>query len=67
LMTTAGGLVFYGDGSGAFVSADARNGKLLWTFQTGMGWKAGPMTYTIRGKQYIGVEAGSTVMVFGLP
>jgi alcohol dehydrogenase (cytochrome c) len=67
LMTTAGRLVFYGDGSGAFVAADARSGKLLWTFQTGMGWKAGPMTYTIRGKQYIGVAAGSTVMVFGLP
>jgi glucose dehydrogenase len=50
------------------VAADERSGKLLWTFQTGMGWKAGPMTYTIRGKQYIGVAAaGSTVMVFELP
>lgn len=67
VMTTAGGLVFYGDGSGAFVAADARSGKLLWHFQTGMAWKAAPMTYTIDGRQFIGVAAGSTVMTFALP
>ena len=67
LMSTAGGLVFYGDCSGAFVAADAKTGKLLWHFNTGLGWKAGPMTYAIDGKQYIGVAAGSTIMVFGLP
>jgi outer membrane protein assembly factor BamB len=67
VMSTAGGLVFYGDGSGAFVAADAKTGKLLWHFQTGQSWKAGPMSYTIDGKQYIGMTAGSTIMVFGLP
>jgi PQQ-dependent dehydrogenase (methanol/ethanol family) len=67
LMSTAGGLVFYGDGSGAFVAADARTGKLLWHFNTGLGWKAGPMTYAINGKQYVGVTAGPTIMVFALP
>jgi alcohol dehydrogenase (cytochrome c) len=67
LMSTAGGLVFYGDGSGAFVAADAKIGKLLWHFDTGQNWKAGPMTYTIDGKQYIGMTAGSTIMVFALP
>ena len=36
-MSTAGGLVFYGDGSGAFVAADAKTGKLLWHFNTGLG------------------------------
>ena len=67
LMTTAGGLVFFGDAAGgAFVAADAKTGALLWHFNTGLGWKAGPMTYTIDGKQYIGVAAGSTIMVFGL-
>jgi len=34
-MATAGSLVFYGDGSGAFVAADAKTGKLLWHFNTG--------------------------------
>jgi PQQ-dependent dehydrogenase (methanol/ethanol family) len=66
LMATAGGLIFYGDGSGAFVAADATNGKLLWHFNTSQGWKAGPMTYTVDGKQYIGVAAGSTIVAFGL-
>ena len=67
VMSTAGGLVFYGDGNGAFVAVDAKTGKPLWHFQTGQSWKAGPMTYTIDGKQYIATAAGSTIMVFGLP
>jgi outer membrane protein assembly factor BamB len=66
LMATAGGLIFYGDGSGAFVAADATNGKLLWHFNTGQNSKAGPMTYTVDGNQYIGVAAGSTILAFGL-
>src|ERR1035441_6071550 len=45
LMATAGGLLFYGDGNGAFIAADASNGKLLWHFNTSQTWKAGPMTY----------------------
>jgi alcohol dehydrogenase (cytochrome c) len=68
LMTTAGGLVFYGDSNGGtFVAADAKTGKLLWHFNTGQGWKAGPMSYAIDDKQYIGMTAGSSVIVFGLP
>ena len=67
LMSTAGGLVFYGDSpGGAFVAADAKTGKLLWHFNTGQSWKAGPMTYAIAGTQHIGVAAGSTIMVFAL-
>jgi len=61
VMATAGGLVFYGDGSGAFVAADATNGKLLWHFNAGQSWRAGPMTYMVDGNQYIGVAAGSTI------
>jgi alcohol dehydrogenase (cytochrome c) len=67
LMTTAGGLLFFGDAAGgAFVAADAKTGRLLWHFDTSLGWKAGPMSYSIDGRQLIGVVAGSTVMVFGL-
>jgi alcohol dehydrogenase (cytochrome c) len=66
LMVTAGDLIFYGDGSGAFVAASARDGKLLWHFNTGQSWKAGPMTYTVDGNQYIGVAAGSTILAFSL-
>ena len=67
-MSTAGGLVFYGDSNGgAFLAADSKTGKLLWSFNTGQSWKAGPMTYAIDGKQYVGTAAGSTIIVFGLP
>jgi len=67
VMSTAGGLVFFGDSpGGAFVAADARSGQLLWHFNTGQPWKSGPMTYAINGRQYIGVTAGSTVIVFSL-
>ena len=68
LMSTAGGLIFYGDRPAAHLSRPTRRtGKLLWHFNTGQGWKAGPMTYTIAGTQHIGVAAGSTIMVFALP
>jgi PQQ-dependent dehydrogenase (methanol/ethanol family) len=67
LMVTSGGLIFYGDGSGAFVAADAKTGKLLWHFNTGQGWKGGPMTYTVDGNQYIATAAGPTILAFGLP
>jgi len=66
IMATAGGLLFYGDASGAFLAADAVSGKLLWHFNAGQSSKAGPMTYTLAGSQYIAVAAGSTIMVFGL-
>ncbi len=67
LMATAGGLIFYGDGSGALVAADATTGKLLWHFNTSQTWKGGPMTYRLDGKQYIGVAAGNTILAFALP
>jgi glucose dehydrogenase len=66
LMATAGGLIFYGDGTGAFIAADAKNGTALWKFNTSQRWKAGPMTYTVDGQQYIAIAAGSTILAFGL-
>ena len=63
---TAGGLLFYGDAGGTFVAADAKNGTRLWQFNTSQRWKAGPMTYTVDGQQYIGIAAGSTILAFGL-
>jgi glucose dehydrogenase len=65
-MATAGGLVFYGDGRGAFVAADASTGKLLWHFNTGATFRGGPMTYLSGGEQYVVTVAGSTVIAFGL-
>jgi PQQ-dependent dehydrogenase (methanol/ethanol family) len=66
LMVTAGGLIFYGDGRGAIVAADATNGKLLWHFNAGTASKAGPMTYSVDGNQYIAIAAGSAILAFSL-
>jgi alcohol dehydrogenase (cytochrome c) len=66
LMSTAGGFVFYGDGSGAVVAADARDGKILWHFDTGQQFKGSPMAYTVDGKERLVLVAGQTVLSFGI-
>ncbi len=66
-LATATEIVFYGDDSGAFVAADATNGKTLWSFQTSQFWHASPMTYQFDGRQYVAVAAGSDVIAFALP
>jgi alcohol dehydrogenase (cytochrome c) len=57
-MTTAGGLVFTGDGTGNALAYDARTGQRLWQFQTGAGVNAPPITYQIGDTQYVTVAAG---------
>lgn len=57
-MSTAGGLVFTGEGDGTFRAFDAKSGSDLWKFQTGAGANAAPMTYEVDGDQYVAVAAG---------
>jgi PQQ-dependent dehydrogenase (methanol/ethanol family) len=59
-MTTAGGLVFYGNQHGDLKAVDAKSGNVLWTFNVGTGILQSPITYTIGGKQYLAVVAGRT-------
>lgn len=66
-MTTAAGLVFFGDDSGSFEAVDAQTGKPLWHFNTGHDMSASPMTYAVDGKQYVAIAAGSDVFGFALP
>jgi alcohol dehydrogenase (cytochrome c) len=66
-MTTAGGLVFFGDDAESFEAVDATTGKPLWHFNTGQGFGASPMTYEVDGKQYIAIAAGSDIFTFALP
>jgi alcohol dehydrogenase (cytochrome c) len=66
-LTTAGGLVFFGDDSGALAAVDSTSGKRLWEFQTSTLWKASPMTYVFDNQQYIAVAVGSNIIAFGLP
>lgn len=66
-MTTAGGLVFFGDDAGSFEAVDAQTGKPLWHFNTGQEMSASPMTYAVADKQYVAIAAGSDVFSFSLP
>jgi alcohol dehydrogenase (cytochrome c) len=66
-MTTAGGLLFFGDDAESFEAVDAATGKPLWHFNTGQGMSASPMSYAIAGKQYVAIAAGSDVFSFALP
>jgi PQQ-dependent dehydrogenase (methanol/ethanol family) len=66
VLTTAGGLVFFGETSGGFAAVDARDGHYLWHFECNQPWKASPMTYAIDGRQYIAIASGPNILSFAL-
>ena len=57
-MTTAGGLVFNGQIDGWLKAYNARTGKVLWKWQTGLPANAPLMTYDVNGVQYVAVDVG---------
>lgn len=57
-LATAGGLVFQGLNSGYFNAYDAASGKTLWSFDSNTAIRAQPISYSVRGKQYVTVIAG---------
>jgi PQQ-dependent dehydrogenase (methanol/ethanol family) len=67
VLSTDGGVIFYGDGDGTFTAADASNGNPLWHFHTNERWRASPMTYLAGGKQFVAVAAGFNIIAFALP
>ncbi|HTF67633.1 MAG TPA: hypothetical protein VK638_33635, partial [Edaphobacter sp.] len=67
VLSTAGGVVFYGADDEAFSAADAKTGKPLWRFQTNQPPHASPMTYLFEHKQYVAIAAGPNIIAFGLP
>ncbi|HQU68547.1 MAG TPA: PQQ-dependent methanol/ethanol family dehydrogenase [Albidovulum sp.] len=58
VMTTAGGLVFFGTPEGDFKALDDETGKELWSFQTGSGIVGQPITWDQDGEQYVSVVSG---------
>ena len=58
LLSTGGDVVFAGEPNGNFNAYDARSGELLWKFNTGSGIHSNPVTYSVRGKQYVAVARG---------
>jgi alcohol dehydrogenase (cytochrome c) len=65
-LSTAGGLVFFGEDTGALMAVAAATGAPLWHFQTSSTWKASPMTYVFDSRQHIAVAAGSSIIAFAL-
>ena len=57
-LTTAGGLVFTGEGDGWFRAYGAESGKVLWSFFAGAGVNA-PASYSVDGKQYIDIATAA--------
>jgi PQQ-dependent dehydrogenase (methanol/ethanol family) len=57
-LNTDGGLVFYGSLGGDFRALDRKTGKILWSRKLGSGIIGNPITYSIKGHQYVSVLAG---------
>jgi alcohol dehydrogenase (cytochrome c) len=55
---TAGDVLFTGDLSGNFIALDARDGKTLYSFDTGGPIAGGVITYEVKDKQYVAVASG---------
>lgn len=45
---------------------DARNGSLLWKIPLGGQINSDPMSYSVNGRQYIAVNAGTSLFTFAL-
>ena len=66
VLTTASDLLFSGGREGYFYALDARTGTLLWKATVGGVVASGPMTYSVGGRQYVAVAAGSSLFSFAL-
>lgn len=64
LLSTAGNLLFTGDGAGNFIALDPANGNPLWHANLGSTVTNGPITYELDGRQYLVVAAGDTLFGF---
>ncbi|MFN2317237.1 MAG: PQQ-dependent dehydrogenase, methanol/ethanol family [Gemmatimonadales bacterium] len=57
-LTTAGNLVFQGQGDGYLVAHRATDGAVLWSANLGLGISAPPITYAVDGRQYVAILVG---------
>jgi alcohol dehydrogenase (cytochrome c) len=80
ITATKGNAIFTGEPNGDFLALDARDGKVLYRFNTGGAIGGGVVTYEEGGKQYVAVMSGRpsafwvnnypgapTVFLFALP
>jgi quinohemoprotein ethanol dehydrogenase len=58
VLSTAGNLVFQGQGTGEFAAYAGDSGKKLWSLKTGSAINGVPVTYRVRGEQYVLIPIG---------
>ena len=58
VLSTAGNLVFQGQGNGEFAAYAADSGKKAWSLETGSAIDSVPITYAVNGEQYILTPVG---------
>jgi len=58
VLSTAGNLVFQGQGTGEFSAYAADSGKKVWSVQTGSAIDSVPVSYRVNGEQYVLVPVG---------
>jgi PQQ-dependent dehydrogenase (methanol/ethanol family) len=58
VLSTAGNLVFQGNGMGEFAAYRADSGEKLWGAETQAGVLAAPVTYAVNGEQFVAIEVG---------
>ncbi len=65
LVSTAGGVIFGGDGTDLFF-LDARDGSELWRRNVGGRINASPVSYAVDGRQHFAIAAGRALIVLAL-
>jgi quinohemoprotein ethanol dehydrogenase len=58
VLSTAGNLVFQGQGNAEFAAYTADTGKKLWSIDTGSAIESIPVTYSLNGEQYVLLPVG---------
>ena len=66
VLATASNLIFAGEMNGYFDAFDAATGEKLWTQNLGIGVCTPPITYRVKGVQYIAVGAAGCARAGGL-
>ena len=67
VFSTAGGLVFSGDGQGNFIALDAETGRDLWHVQLGASIQTAAVSFSVDGRQHVVITAGDALFAFALP
>ncbi len=58
VLSTAGNLVFQGQGTGEFAAFAGDSGKQLWSIKTGSAIESIPVTFSLKGEQYVITPVG---------